>query len=230
VIDFPPYPWRRRRYWVEAAELRDAAVGAESTPRGPDEETSAWLHQLAWRQFEPKPSANAGRWLVVGEAGQVAAALQARGCVVDHAPLAGLDGALKVANADFVIISASGADETAYLPVRVAQAAAGSKAKIWFLTWGAQAPKGTVDLDIDHAALWGSARVFGEEHPDIWGGVLDIPRAPTASDVHMAADVLLSAGGENQAAVHDGSAFVLRLVSATSLAGKPLRWRQDASS
>ena len=100
------------------------------------------------------------------------------------------------------------------MPVRVAQAAAGSKAKIWFLTWGAQAPKGAADLDIDHAALWGSARVFGEEHPDIWGGVLDIPRAPTASDAATAADVLLSAAGEN---------------TAPSLAGMPLHWRQDAS-
>ena len=54
VIDFPSYPWRRRRYWVEAAEPRDVVVGAQSAPRGPDEETRAWLHQLTWRPFEPK--------------------------------------------------------------------------------------------------------------------------------------------------------------------------------
>ena len=229
VIDFPLYPWRRRRYWTAAAELRDAAAGSESAPRGPDDETRTWLHQLTWRAFEPMPPKSAGRWLVVGEAEPVAAALQGRGAVVGRAPLAALESTLKDVKADFALISASGVDEAAYLPVSVAHASAGSKTKIWFLTCGAQAPEGSADLDIDHAALWGSARVFGEEHPDIWGGVLDIPRAPTASDADMAADVLLSAAGESQVAICDGSAFVLRLVSAPSLAGKPLRWRHDAS-
>ena len=229
VIDFPPYPWSRRRYWVEAAELRDLAAVAESAPRGPDDETRAWLHQLTWRSYEPKAPAKAGRWLVVGEAEPIAAALQERGAAVERAPLAGLESALKDVYADFVVISASGVEEAAYLPVRVEHAVAGSKTKIWFLTCGAQAPKGPADLDIDQAALWGSARVFGEEHPDIWGGVLDIPRAPTASDAATAADVLLSAEGENQSAVRDGSAFVPRLVPAPSVVGKPLRWRQDAS-
>ena len=229
VIDFPPYPWCRRRYWVEAAELRNAAAGVENAPRGPDEETRTWLHQLAWRPFKPTTPTREGRWLIVGDAAPVAAALQARGAVVERAPLSALESALKDVNADFAIFSASGVEEAAYLPVRVAHAVGGSKTKIWFLTCGAQAPEGAADLDIDHAALWGSARVFGEEHPDIWGGVLDIPRAPTASDAAMAADVLLSAAGENQIAIRDGSAFVLRLVLAPSLAGKPLRWRQDAS-
>ena len=229
VIDFPPYPWRRRRYWVEAAELRDVAAGSESAPRGPDEETRAWLHQLTWRPFEPKRPTSVGRWLVVGEAEPIAAGLQERGAVVERAPLAAFESALRVTNADFAVISASGAEEAAYLPVRVAHAVAGSKTKIWFLTCDAQAPEGAANLDIDHAALWGAARVFGEEHPDIWSGVLDIPRAPTASDAAIAADVLLSAEGEDQIAIRDGAAFVLRLISAPSVSGRPLRWRQDAS-
>ena len=54
VVDFPLYPWQRRRYWAETAELVRGHVG--SSRPAPDEQTRSWMHRVVWREFTPDGS------------------------------------------------------------------------------------------------------------------------------------------------------------------------------
>ena len=70
------------------------------------------------------------------------------------------------------------------------------------------------------APLWGAGRVFALEHPQAWGGLVDLP---AAGDDAAQADLLLSAidadDGEDQAAWREGRRHVLRLVPAGETPG-----------
>jgi acyl transferase domain-containing protein len=230
VGKFPLYPWQRRRHWPKEAELRDETQFGAIRSRGPDERERQWLHELAWRPFSPSAPRPGGRWVVVGDAEDVAAALRESGVTVDLAPLDGLEQVLSNADSGNVLVSAVNAGtEASYLPVRVAHAAGAGNPKIWFLTRAAHAPRELERVDVDQAALWGAARVFSEEHPDLWGGILDLRREPTQDDAQAAAGALLGPKDEDQLAITDGAVFALRIVAAPASDGAILRWRPDAS-
>ena len=108
--------------------------------------------------------------------------------------------------------------EAPYLPIRVLQAVLKSPwrapPRLWVVTWGAQAadPRGDERLSIDHAAAWGACRVIAEEHPDIWGGLIDLdPKAPATADASLVVEHVFAADGEDQIAIRGNRRFVLRL-------------------
>jgi len=96
-----------------------------------------------------------------------------------------LDQAVAVAASDgaglagILVLTPEG-PEAPYLPVRALQAVLKSEwrapPRLWIVTCGAQALDlhGRERLSIDHAAAWGACRVIGEEHPDVWGGLVDL--------------------------------------------------------
>ncbi len=51
----------------------------------------------------------------------------------------------------------------------------GSEGRVWILTHAAQAVTTNETADPGQAALWGYARTFGIEHPDRFGGIIDLP-------------------------------------------------------
>jgi acyl transferase domain-containing protein len=237
VIDMPRYPWQRRRLWVETAELTRTQPGAGVARRGPDEEARIWLHGLAWRETEAGPKAemppHGASWLLLGDCPDLAAKLREAGAAIDTAPLNDMEtvlGALALGARQNVVIAARSGGDAAFLPVRAAQAIKrGVAARLWFITRGAQSPLGGGQLDIDHAALWGAARVLSDERPDLWGGLLDLPIKPDAQCVAQAAAFLLAPGNEDQVAVRDGRAFVPRIASAPHPPGAALVWRTDGA-
>jgi NAD(P)-dependent dehydrogenase (short-subunit alcohol dehydrogenase family)/acyl carrier protein len=103
--------------------------------------------------------------------------------------------------------------------VMTAQALAGSRshARLWFVTRGGQSvlPREAGGLDLRQAPLWGLGRTFAQEHPDAWGGLIDLD--PASSAVDMAASVtaaVMGDDGENQAAFRGGQRYVARLLRA----------------
>ena len=89
--------------------------------------------------------------------------------------------------------------EAPYLPVCALQALLKSAwrapPRLWVVTWGAQAadPRGGERLSIDHSAAWGGCRVIAEEHPDFWGGLIDLdPKAPATADAALVVNMSLS--------------------------------------
>jgi acyl transferase domain-containing protein/acyl carrier protein len=222
AVELPLYPWQRERHWIAAAD----PVRPSSAPRAkrPDDESLAWLHQLAWRPAPPAVPGAASRWLVwcEDERGRRAvAALQAAGLAAELAPL----GAVGDGGARVLAIAGDG-DDQAYLPVRIARALppGGPRPRIWLATTGAQAV-GAGEASPEQAALWGAARVVGAEHPELWGGLIDLEGGDDwdALVAHLAAD-----DGEDQVAIRGGERFGLRLTSAKPELS-PIAFRADAT-
>jgi NAD(P)-dependent dehydrogenase (short-subunit alcohol dehydrogenase family)/acyl carrier protein len=159
--------------------------------------------------------------------------LREAGAAIDVAPLNDMEavlGKLTLGTRHDVIIAVPSGGAAPFLPVRAAQSIKrGVAASLWFVTCGAQSPLGVGRLDIDHAALWGAARVLSDERPDLWGGLLDLPIELDAQCAARAAACLLAPGNEDQVAVRDGRAFVPRIASATHAPGAALRWRTDGA-
>jgi acyl transferase domain-containing protein/pimeloyl-ACP methyl ester carboxylesterase len=107
-------------------------------------------------------------------------------------------------------------DHTAIL--RMLQALAGRSwslppPRLWVVTCGAQAVREGDPVSLESAPLWGLGRVAAREHPEIWGGLIDIG---LADDVEIGtASVLatiVSGQDEPEVAFRTGVRYVPRLV------------------
>ncbi len=79
--------------------------------------------------------------------------------------------------------------------------------RLWLLTQNAQAGNAA------QASVWGLGRVIGNEHPEIWGGLVDLQGSHEQFD--LLAQHLLAADGETQAVLRDGERLVARLATLT---------------
>jgi len=106
--------------------------------------------------------------------------------------------------------------------------------RLWLITQGAQ-PVGEeiLPLNVAQTPLWGLGRVVAEEHPVLWGGLLDLD--PEPSPVGRAANYLWeeisSSDGEDQIAIRKERPYVGRLVRADRTAKREdsVSWRADSS-
>jgi candicidin polyketide synthase FscB len=98
----------------------------------------------------------------------------------------------------------------------------GSSAALWVATRGAVAAvPGEVPASPVQAQVWGLGRVAGLEHPEQWGGLIDLP--PTWDDRAAARFCAVLAGcGEDQVALRSAAIMGRRLVHA---APAPVRAR-----
>ncbi|WP_444545125.1 type I polyketide synthase [Streptomyces flavofungini] len=88
-------------------------------------------------------------------------------------------------------------------------------APLWVATRGAVSV-GASDAvaDADGAAVWGLGRVVALEHPERWGGLVDLPETADARAMSRLTQVLGASSGEDQVAVRGSGVFVRRLVRA----------------
>jgi acyl transferase domain-containing protein/acyl carrier protein len=88
----------------------------------------------------------------------------------------------------------------------------GIAAPLWVLTSGAVAttPSELLSSPVQ-AQVWGLGRVAGLEHPERWGGLIDLPSALDTRAMHRLA-VLLAGCGEDQAAIRSAGIVGRRLV------------------
>jgi acyl transferase domain-containing protein/acyl carrier protein len=248
-VTLPTYPWQRERHWVDAADLPASADRERSavTAAKPDDAMLGWLYQPRWIAL---PSFNSGAdaaatWLIAADDESVgnvlnraatAAGIACRLCAID-AVSAELDRAGTAKPVDVVLIAAGSEADVDFLPVRVLQATLrarnASRPKFWFVTRGAHrvSPDHGHRIAIGHAALWGAARVVGEEHPDLWGGMVDLdPAVGGNDDAARLVAHLRAPDGEDQVALRGDQRFALRLVPfRAQQRAAPVRWRRDAT-
>ncbi|GHG48325.1 hypothetical protein GCM10017567_83670 [Amycolatopsis bullii] len=93
-----------------------------------------------------------------------------------------------------------------------AMADAGMTVPLWCLTRGAVSV-GAADpvSDSGQARVWGLGFVAGLEHPEIWGGLADVPAEASATAVARLWSVLARGGDEDQVAVRAGGVFGRRV-------------------
>lgn len=187
-------------------------------------------YRVAWRSVEPPDrAAPAGSWLVVVPAGHAAdpavegavrALNGARVVTVDarSADRQTLASALESRPAGILSLLAlddrprpghpavsSGLAST--LGLLQALADTGGDAKLWCLTRGAVATgPGEHVTAPAQAQCWGLGFVAALEHPELWGGLIDLDDAPFPDS--------LPVGGEDQLALRGGRMFVRRVVPA----------------
>ncbi|MEV4075637.1 SDR family NAD(P)-dependent oxidoreductase [Nonomuraea fuscirosea] len=103
----------------------------------------------------------------------------------------------------------------ATLAVAQALADTGVTAPLWAVTGGAVATERPGEVTAPYqAAVWGLGTVLALDHPATWGGLIDLPAAPTAAD--LAALVTALTGDEDQLALRDGRAYGRRLIRAAT--------------
>ena len=101
--------------------------------------------------------------------------------------------------------------------------------RLWLITSGATSA-GLV-IAPTSAPLWGLGRVAAQEHPELWGGLIDLdPDAAPEANVSALLGQVWNPDGEDQAAFRDGVRHVARLTRRTPADGAgPLRLNADAS-
>ncbi|MEV5977416.1 type I polyketide synthase [Streptomyces sp. NPDC052114] len=94
--------------------------------------------------------------------------------------------------------------------------AAGVEAPLWCATRGAVAVgRGERPAGTRQSQIWGLGRVAALEHPDRWGGLIDLPEALDRRERERLAAVLAGVGAEDQLAVRPTGVFARRLVRAS---------------
>ncbi|MGW3233879.1 type I polyketide synthase, partial [Kitasatospora sp. NPDC001095] len=218
---------------VRREDSADALLPALSSWRRRRQEESAaegWRYRVTWKPVAGvggQPAVLGGTWLVLVPAGVesagVVAALSGHGGVVlpveigagvpDREELAARIG-LAVAEVEDLVGAVVVADTVLSTLVTVqALADAGVEAPLWLLTNGAVST-GRADVlrDAAQAQVWGLGRVVGLEHPQGWGGLVDLPEVLDERARGRLAAVLAGLGDEDQVAVRASGVFVRRLV------------------
>ncbi|WP_326564150.1 type I polyketide synthase [Micromonospora peucetia] len=108
---------------------------------------------------------------------------------------------------------------------------AGATTRLWCLTQGAVSTgDGDPLRDVTQSGLWGLGLVAGLEHPQLWGGLVDLPDQVDATGWDRLARVVTGAGDEDQVAVRPSGVFVRRLVRAASAAPDTAeRWQPSGT-
>ncbi|MDB1090423.1 acyltransferase domain-containing protein, partial [Streptomyces sp. ACA25] len=166
-----------------------------------------WRYRVDWAPVRQVPPVK-GRWLLAAEPGDaepaVADALRAGGADVTECVPAELAAA---GPADGVLLLSGDAE----IVLRTVQAGLG--APLWCLTRGAVST-GDADpvTDPGQAQVWGLGRVAALEHPERWGGLIDLPADADPPTAALVAAVL--GGKEDQLALRTGRVLARRLVRA----------------
>ncbi|HWD00814.1 MAG TPA: type I polyketide synthase [Candidatus Sulfopaludibacter sp.] len=229
-VRMPGYPFQRQRYWFEI----DGAAAKAAVPAVRQRSTAALpVYQVMWKALVDGGHAarsTSGRWIVFTEDGGVGDAL-ARGLQVHGAsrvtifsreaaqnperlqqeiralgPVAGAVYLWGLALAD--------AEAACTGALQMVRALAGQPVcKVWLVTRGAEAAGGTL-VDASTAPLGGIGRGISLEHPDLWGGLVDLDPASSARESAEALlREVLALDEEDQVALRHGSRYAPRLVA-----------------
>ncbi|MGV9316934.1 type I polyketide synthase, partial [Streptomyces sp. NPDC003691] len=219
-IDLPTYAFQRAQYWPEIApaagedddsrfwnaldsgalQLDDTALATVAEWRRNDRTESSLTslrYRTHWKPLTGLPApALTGEWVVLGIDETIAQALRDHGATVRT----GFEGTGDVQG----VLSAGGVAET------LAAVRAGSDAPLWCLTHGAVSVGRSDQVTApDQTAVWGLGRVAGLEHPERWGGLVDLPENPDARILARLVSVL--GGEEDQVAVRASGVYGRRL-------------------
>ncbi|MED7947434.1 acyltransferase domain-containing protein, partial [Streptomyces sp. BE303] len=179
----------------------------------------AWRYRAVWN---PTTVAGHGRisgtWLLVGDDGfGLAAVLSGLGAEVMTVPTGSrseLAARLAGQEAEGVVSVLGSVGENLALVQALTDVR--STTPLWTVTRNAVVTGRADDtVDVGQAQLWGFGRAVGLEHPEFWGGLLDLPPVVDTRAAGRLGAVLGGAlGAEDQVALRSGGVLVRRLAHA----------------
>jgi phthiocerol/phenolphthiocerol synthesis type-I polyketide synthase D len=106
---------------------------------------------------------------------------------------------------------------------------AGKPPRLWLATRGVHAiGADAVPVAFAQAPLWGLGKTCAMEHPEIWGGLIDLdPEMADDASARALAQALATSDGEDQVAVRGGVRQVARLVRAEAPEAPPFEVHGD---
>ena len=111
---------------------------------------------------------------------------------------------------------------------RLAALEATPRPRLWCVTTGVVESRR--ESHLAHSSLWGVGRIVSGEHPELWGGLIDLPAAGLGSSAGALLEILRAAPGEDVIALRDGAAAVARLARpAARPSGRPVECRSDGT-
>lgn len=84
--------------------------------------------------------------------------------------------------------------------------------RLWFVSRGAVPAGHTHPLEVAQASLWGLAKVVALEHPQLYGGILDLAPQASSGEALKLLEEIWDSQGENLLALRDGQRYVARLM------------------
>ncbi|MEU1631214.1 SDR family NAD(P)-dependent oxidoreductase, partial [Streptomyces sp. NPDC020096] len=201
--------WRYRAMWkplASSSAVRLSGRWLMVVPEGAeDERATAVVEGLA------------GHQVVVSSSDSPEVIAERLRQVLAEGPVAGVVSLLAVDERPLVEYDAVPGGLAATVSLVQALNAVGCDARVWALTRGAVSVGRSESVAAPVQALvWGLGRVVALEHPDRWGGLVDLPERVDESTIARLRAVL--AAGEDQVAVRASGVFGRRLVRAESAA------------
>ncbi|HEY8978584.1 MAG TPA: SDR family NAD(P)-dependent oxidoreductase, partial [Streptomyces sp.] len=244
---------------VEGTDPLNKVLPAMSAWRRARTEAStvnSWRYGVAWHAMTEVPAGRlSGDWLVVRRAGQVdewtgavvaalaehgARVVQVEATDVDRESLASvlpsgvelsgvlsLLGPVDAPHPSHPVLSVGVAGTVGLVQ---ALGDAGIDAPLWCVTRGAVSVGGSDRVHSPvQAQIWGLGRVAALEHPERWGGLVDLPEVVDDRALTRLVGVLAGGGGEDQVAVRSAGVFVRRLQAAPAPERGASPWRPSGT-
>ncbi|RSM80768.1 6-deoxyerythronolide-B synthase [Amycolatopsis sp. WAC 01375] len=201
-----------------------------------------WRYRVVWRPVPEAPATPDGTWLVVVPPGlprEFVDGLRGLSTVVvsvdtadrsaialPSGPFAGVLSLLALEHAADRPGVATGTLRTVALVQALADT--GITARLWCLTQDAVAAERTDEpVDPRRAGLWGLGVGLALDHPDTWGGLVDLPAA-TCPDTLARVLAAIADGTQDQVAVRASGLYARRMERAPLDGAPPVRtWTPD---
>ena len=250
-VALPTYPFQRQRYWIETSSQKVARPNRKSNEAAFSGSHDEWLYRVAWqeRAFSHAAATPLDRHFLLlpdatGIAEKLAARIRKAGCSgsivheardLENAAIASPSSSVAVIDLRF--LDASDISKSRQSCVAVAKAvrvlAGVEKSALHYLivTQGAQSTGFDAEkIQPWQAPAWGLGRSLASENSEFWGGLVDLdPAQDAANNSEQLWAQLLSADGEDQAALRGGRRLVARLERQPSASSARPSFRADGT-
>ncbi|MBR8829127.1 MAG: SDR family NAD(P)-dependent oxidoreductase [Gomphosphaeria aponina SAG 52.96 = DSM 107014] len=130
--------------------------------------------------------------------------------------------------ADLEMATKQGCGSTLYLLQALVKLGLAKPPTLWLVTRGAAGVEPLLP-GIAQAPLWGLGKTIALEHPEIWGGMIDLSPTVTGDEAEVIWREMWDAEGEDHIAWRNGKRFVARLVPLKLQKTLPVQIKSDST-
>ncbi|MBP0010702.1 SDR family NAD(P)-dependent oxidoreductase, partial [Roseofilum sp. Belize Diploria] len=101
--------------------------------------------------------------------------------------------------------------------------------KLWLMTKGSQSVLPSEAVEIAQTPLWGLGKVISLEHPQLWGGLIDLEQESSPHEAERLLQLLEEEQEEEQLAIRNGEIYVARLERQLLAESQPVSLSEEGS-